>query len=428
MRIPAIEELKLQIPDKRTRSSIDEVLSCFYSDNLRGAIVMLYVTVISDLYYKICDLADIYNDKVARDIKTEIKKKWTDHPKSAQWETDIIDLCHKHNRILTSVSYTHATKLQAERHLCAHPVIDDISELYHPTASSVQGFIIDMLREILCRPAFLGRKFFESFTNDIENHANTFATDKELVSYIEEKYLKKINNKDEEYDLFKRLWRLVFKLVDDRSRKNRRTSCKVLSRLYERNEQHFNTKLSEEPDYYANNTCLDDDCCLYWFTRWANAYRAVYNTMPISFKTEYCSKVKTTKDIEAIAFCTTTNDDIVNYANNFSENISTKTAKYIYKFLKKNGYSCDAKDFLIELFGNSLNYDQSKDYFTQLVSPILVELSECQLKRLIEVCSKNGQISGRYEYPYWCAEIKRYMDKKNPTFDYSVYPNFELDT
>lgn len=46
-----------------------EVLSCFYSDNLRSAVVMLYATVVSDLYYKISDLVETYNDAGAEQIK-----------------------------------------------------------------------------------------------------------------------------------------------------------------------------------------------------------------------------------------------------------------------------------------------------------------------------------------------------------------------
>ena len=60
MRIPSIDELINHIPDARSKESMKEVLSCFYSDNLRSAVVMLYATVVSDLYYKISDLVAIY--------------------------------------------------------------------------------------------------------------------------------------------------------------------------------------------------------------------------------------------------------------------------------------------------------------------------------------------------------------------------------
>lgn len=68
MKIPAIEELKLHISDPRTKVSMDEVLSSFYSGNMRSAIVMLYATVVSDLYYKIRDLVDIYNELSKVDV------------------------------------------------------------------------------------------------------------------------------------------------------------------------------------------------------------------------------------------------------------------------------------------------------------------------------------------------------------------------
>ena len=36
---------------------------------------MLYVTVIADLYYKLCDLADIYDDSGAKNIRAKIEKQ-----------------------------------------------------------------------------------------------------------------------------------------------------------------------------------------------------------------------------------------------------------------------------------------------------------------------------------------------------------------
>lgn len=46
MNNPIIEKLHSQIQDSRTAEYFSEVLSCYYSGNLRSAIVMLYATVI----------------------------------------------------------------------------------------------------------------------------------------------------------------------------------------------------------------------------------------------------------------------------------------------------------------------------------------------------------------------------------------------
>ena len=82
MKIQSIEELKLHIQDIRTKKAMDEVLSCFYSNNLRSTVVMLYVTVVSDLYYKIKDLVDKYNDKGAKKILEYVNKEWEEHKTS----------------------------------------------------------------------------------------------------------------------------------------------------------------------------------------------------------------------------------------------------------------------------------------------------------------------------------------------------------
>ena len=307
MRIVAIEELKRQITDQRTRVSMDEVLSCFYSDNLRGAVVMLYVTVIADLYYKLCDLADIYDDSGAKNIRAKIEKEWKDKPTYSRWETNQQENCEKENKVLTSISYHDAIELRQERHFCAHPVIDviDVTEgLYHPNQAKVQGMIIEMLRGVLCRPHFLGKGFFDVFTDDIAIHNDSFASNKELAKYIQEKYLSKINNMNEEYELFKKLWKFVFRLDDDSAKKNRLANYTVLLRLYERNESGFNQKIKNDADYYENNTSLGNRDLLELIVKCFNEYRSLIGVMTTSFHTELENRltIEENQDIKAIAF------------------------------------------------------------------------------------------------------------------------------
>ena len=82
-----------------------EVLSCFYSDNLRSAVVMLYATVVSDLYYKILDLVAIYNDAGAKQIKQYVDNEWQRNPKLPTWETEMPKMCWKKKKILAWHSY-----------------------------------------------------------------------------------------------------------------------------------------------------------------------------------------------------------------------------------------------------------------------------------------------------------------------------------
>ena len=245
MKIQAIEKLKLHLSDNRTRICIDEVLSCFYSKNMRSAVVMLYVTTISDVYYKLCDLVEIYNDTTAKAIKDNVEQEWKNNPTSPKWETEIIKKCYQEKRILDNEGYSHLLQLQSERNLCAHPVIDASKELYSPGEATVQGLIINMLVDILCKPSFLAKSFFDAFTEDIERSVENFPTEKELVNFIKIKYIDKIDNKQEEYAIFRKLWKLVFKSNDERCKKNRQNNFAILSLLYQHNTVFFNKKIEE---------------------------------------------------------------------------------------------------------------------------------------------------------------------------------------
>ena len=145
--ILSIEELRQKIVHPKTRLAMDEVLSCFYSNNLRSAVVMLYSTVVSDLYYKLLDLKNLYEDKGAIAIINEIEKEKKTNPKSSTWESIMPQRCLEKNKIIRTEDFLHYESLQKERNLCAHPVIDDQDDLYRPNAAYVQGLIINMLNK-----------------------------------------------------------------------------------------------------------------------------------------------------------------------------------------------------------------------------------------------------------------------------------------
>jgi hypothetical protein len=425
MRIVAIEELKRQITDQRTRVSMDEVLSCFYSDNLRGAVVMLYVTVITDLYYKLCDLADIYDDSGAKDIRAKIEKEWKEKPTSSQWETTILEDCHNANKVLTSISYRHAKELRQERHSCAHPVIGVTEGLYHPNQAKVQGMIIDMLREVLCRPNFLGKGFFDVFTDDIAIHNDSFASNKELAKYIQEKYLNKINNMNEEYELFKKLWKFVFRLDDDSAKKNRLANYTVLLRLYERNESDFNQKIKNDAGYYENNTSLGNRDLLELIVKCFNEYRSLTEAMTTSFHTELENRLEgaENQDIKAIAFYLSTN--LKEYCRDQAGNIHDNNLRYMQDFLKKETSVSIAIDVSIGVYGESDSFDRADECFDYLIEPMLTQMSDKQLAEVIQVSNSNGQIYNRRAFNASRRKIKDAMNKANPDFDYSPYNNFE---
>lgn len=423
MKIQAIEELKLHISDKRTRICMDEVLSCFYSKNMRSAVVMLYVTTISDVYYKLCDLVDIYNDTAAKAIKEYVEREWKDSSTSPKWETEIIKKCYQKKRILNNEGYSHLLQLQSERNLCAHPVIEASSELYNPNEAIVQGLILNMLVDILCKPSFLAKSFFDTFTEDIERSAEYFLTEEELVNFIKIKYIDKIDNKQEEYAIFRKLWKLVFKADDERCEKNRQNNFAILSLLYQHNTDFFQNKIEEEKEYYGAGVNLENQSCLIKFIKFLNNEPTIYQRMTEDFGLSFVNKVNRDKECKAISFFLS--DSITNHLHKIDRNINYQTANYIYEYIKQIEGEASAIDFIIDLYGDSNSYNCADVFFDNLVQPILSIMTEKQLVHLVEVSNNNSQIYDRRKFPNARFEIRSYLNRKNPSFDDSPYLNLK---
>lgn len=422
MRIPSIDELINHIHDSRSKESMKEVLSCFYSDNLRSAVVMLYATVVSDLYYKITDLVAIYNDTGAEEIKKYVDDEWHDHPKLPTWETEMPKRCREKNKILTNESYAHFCHLQDERNLCAHPVITR-NDLYRPSFATVQGLIMDMLTGILCKPSFLSKRLIDTFTDDIESVSKIFPNEKGLKKYINAKYLEKIDNEREEYGLFKSLWKFTFKKTDDHSKANRKANLSILMLLLERHLQFVESEIKNDAEYYCASVNMDDDNCVKEFICFANIYQSVFSSMTDDFKMQIEQKINENSDLHAMAFFLSGNPLV--HAKKVDSNIGANIGLYMYDYLKQNVGDADARDFVIEVYGNANSYDAADDYFDNLIESILGDMSEEQLVKLIEYSNNNGQIYGRRKFPNSRGLIKNYMSKKNPQFDYSLYVNFD---
>lgn len=352
MRIPSIDELINHIHDARSKECMKEVLSCFYSDNLRSAVVMLYATVVSDLYYKILDLVAIYNDAGAKQIKQYVDNEWQRNPKLPTWETEMPKMCWKKKKILTNDSYAHFCHLQDERNLCAHPVITR-NDLYRPSFATVQGLITDMLTGILCKPSFLSKGFIDTFTNDIESASKNFPNEKGLKRYINTKYLEKIDNEQEEYGLFKSLWKFTFKKTDDHSKANRKANLSILMLLLERHLQFVVSEMKKDAEYYCASVNMDDDNCVKEFICFANIYQSVFFSMTDDFKMQIEQKINENSDLHAMAFFLSGNPLV--HAKKVNSNIGANIGLYMYDYLKQNVGDADAIDFVIEVYGNANN-------------------------------------------------------------------------
>lgn len=245
---PIIEKLQNNIQDLRTAEYFSEVLSCYYSGNLRSAVVMLYATVICDLVYKLEELKDIYNNDGAKQILEHIETEQAANPKSTDWEKKFPEECMKSHKILTSADYNNFCALQQLRHLCAHPVLNEGRKLYKPNCDIVLGHIRNMLEGIFIKPAFQIKELFNIFINDIAN-IKDILLDKQFEHYVITKYLDKFNNPELEYHIFKNLWKFVFKLTDDDCNRNRNANIRVIELLIKRHNDIILSQFEKDRDF-----------------------------------------------------------------------------------------------------------------------------------------------------------------------------------
>lgn len=421
MKIQSIEDLKIRIQDRRTYSAMDEVLSCFYSHNGRSAIVMLYSAVISDLYYKLQDLVELYNDPGAQQIKDYVDNEWATNPKSPTWEKEIVEKCYTTHKIIENADYAHLQALQNERNLCAHPALVRGTELYRPSDATVQSLIEEMMKGILCKPSFLSKQFFAAFVDDIDNAKKLFADDTQLIQYVQSKYLDKIDNEAAEFDIFKQLWKFTFKLTDDKCQENRHVNYVVLMELYHRNEQSFKLFISKHKDSFGNNVETGDTDCLKEFIMFINENRDVYPLLSQNVKLTIESTINSKDELRSIALFLV--KDILAHVQSVKSGVSIASVKYLMRYIRKNVNESEAIDFIIRLYGDSPSFNVADTYYDHLIRPHITFFSMTQLKKLLEVSNENGQIYSRKRASVANRYICGYIKSKDPAFDMSPYHN-----
>lgn len=424
MNNPLLDKLKAQIQDQRTADYFSEVLSCFYSGNLRSAVVMLYATVICDLIFKLDDLVNIYGDKGAEKILNELKAQQENNQKSTDWEREVPEKCKDANKILSTADYSNFCSLQQLRHLCAHPVINGSRELYRPNSDIVLGHIRNMLEGILVKPAFQVKELFNIILDDLSSVKDIIVDEKQLKQYVESKFLDKFNSIELEKHIFKTLWKFVFALENDDCKANREINLFVLKLLVNRHKETLLSYFSKDKDYFANNINSKNSTFLVLLIKFFNEYPDFFTALPDAKQLEINAIIDNDsfKSLDGLAIFRST--DFVKHIFEKTMNCYHKQLKYIAEYLENIAGHSKALEYYIELYAASNCYDQADWRFNDFIEPHLDEFDEKQMELLIDATNNNGQIYDRRQAPYANNKIKSRMLALNPNFDFSQYRNF----
>ena len=255
-----LEEQLDKVVDVRTKTYLNEVVSCYNSGNYRGAVVVLYTTVIFDLLRKLKVLKDIYNDKGAKRIIEDITKHQADKPKNSAWEGDLIEKVYNKTKLITLVEKEELLYIKTVRNYAAHPIIkidseNDVLELKEITKETSKDLIRKAFEILFLRDVILAKEVTVEFCKDLGQFYDRVKTDG-LEGFLKTKYFHRMSQERKD-ELFKALWEFAFVLTNDDYDKNRKSNFWGLLYLYNENKNHYKELIKSNENYYFGKLELE---------------------------------------------------------------------------------------------------------------------------------------------------------------------------
>lgn len=427
----SIEDSIEKITSQKTKEYFIEVSSSYYNKNYRAAIVTLYSVVINDILIKLEHLEEIYSDDTAISILQEIKSFQESHPTNPEWEKDVIEKVKNRTNLIDSVDYAHLIALRNHRHLCAHPVIDKEDKLFTPNKETVASHIRNMLESLFLKPAVLSKKILTTILLDIASKKDLLIDEESLERYVLSKYLHN-SNLTTEIAIFRGLWKIVFKVETDESKKNRIINYRLLYFIYKRNTKSAKEKIKSEKDYFSNIS--DSSTTLLYLVRFLSENEFLYNEFKRAVHLQIEKLVKENTDAKTVAWFLEKDFEthLKNFKklikSNFEGYLSNDASSFAYQRIinigLSKGYTKELTEFIIWRYSSAENFNDADKIFAYVISPNLKYFKDDQLLELCEKSNENGQVYGRKKAEEDHKYLKVFcVNRLGDDFDAKKYPN-----
>jgi len=251
----SLERITENIHYAKTKGYFQEVLSSYNNGNYRSSVVMLWSVAICDIVYKLQHLVDLYDDAAAKEILQEVTAIQDADHKSSAWELKLLDDVHDKTYLLDSSEYEDLRYLQKQRHLSAHPVLNSDRELHSPNKETVRSLLRNTLEGLLVKPPIYTQRIMRELLEDISESSDVLNSREKVKKYIESRYLSR-TKPTVEINIFRSLWKLVFKLDNEECEKNRTINLHALEVLSKRNIASIPEVINGDSDYYSNIAAL----------------------------------------------------------------------------------------------------------------------------------------------------------------------------
>lgn len=246
----SLENLKQKISSANTADYFEEVYSSYIHGNYRSAVVMLWSVVILDLIQKLQTLEDAYGDPVATNILNSINDLKNANSKSSAWELDLVREVCERTDLIDFNEFKTIEYLQQQRHLSAHPVLEQTTKLYVPNKDTARALIRNSLEIILIKPPVYTNKILNSLLTDLDENKAIFASIDQLKKYVKTKYLERMSI-ESKLKIFETMWKFVMHLDEPNCNKNRGVNLRFISILALEITPLIEDQIRKRPSYYS---------------------------------------------------------------------------------------------------------------------------------------------------------------------------------
>lgn len=314
--------------------------------------------------------------------------------------------------------------------MCAHPVINKENKLYTPNKETVASHIRNMMEMLFLKPPLLSKKILTTILLDIADKKDILIDEESLEKYVISKYLNNLSSAVE-VNLFREIWKFIYKLDNADAEDNRLINYRVLYLLFKRNTEACIEKVKAEQTYFSNIHNASHQ--INFFIRFIAESHFLYQEFREDIHLLVNKHVENNNSAKLVAWflsdsylehLTVVKDLFGKYYDNVGGKRPTTaaSARFISIGLSK-GYINEVCDYLVWRYSSAKNYYDADLVFSYEIEPNLSYFTE---EQLIKLCTDSGSNSQTYDRKQASDDhkvLKQVCEKKIVDFDIASYPN-----
>ncbi|WP_425998243.1 hypothetical protein [Caulobacter sp. DWR1-3-2b1] len=188
-RLTDLDALALTVRNPLSRSYMDEAIKAYRAGSYKAAIVAIWVALTFDIIAKVRELAGQNEPQAITFITawdTNVQANNID--KLLAMERDLLTKAETDFGFIDSITKRHFERLQADRHLCAHPAFTSDGELFAPEPELVRLYVVEAIRNLLSQRPVQGKTLLALFDSDFRSLS--FPTQPVAITrFVRERYL-----------------------------------------------------------------------------------------------------------------------------------------------------------------------------------------------------------------------------------------------